>query len=254
MAEIVNKVQITSRYSLPDGSQHSNNVTTNEAKVVNLTTSFTKTRTCAKQYICPKQEIEQTLTLINLTDEPISNVRITDVISGGATFKSGSMTINGQSYPLYNAGNYVLPEGIDADGGYAEVKYIIVGDDNITASSVSTISSITYDFLDRVDINESSNKLDLTAVNNLIAVEKTANKTAVLTGDTITYTNIILNKGNVDNKEVWFEDSLVEGVEFVSGSVQIDGTRYEDYTLDGFSLADLKAGGQTVVSFEVNVK
>lgn len=254
MSKITNKAQITSKYSLPDSSQHSNNVTTNEAMVVNLTTGFTKTRASNRQYVTPNQEVEQTLTLINLTEHPITNIRIMDTIGVGANFKFGSMSINGQSYPLFEADYYELPEDLDADGGYAEIKYTIVVDENASTNSIVTISNITYDYLERTDINENSNKLTLTLVNNIIKVEKSPSKLAVFSGDTITYTNVISNKGNIDNSEVWFEDVLSEGVEFVNGSVQIDGTAHKDYTPDGFSLADLKAGGQTTVSFDVNVK
>lgn len=253
MSQITNKAQITSKYSLPDSSQHSNNVTTNEAMVINLTTGFTKTRTSGKQYVTPNQEVEQTLTLINLTEHPIANIRILDTIGTGASFKYGSMTINGQSYPLFEADYYELPEDLDADGGYAEIKYKIIVDENATRD-ITTISNITYDYLERTDINENSNKLTLTLVQNIIKVEKTPSKSAVVSGDTITYTNIISNNGNIDNTDVWFEDVLTEGVEFVDGSVQIDGTAHADYTLDGFSLDDLKSGGQTIVSFDVNVK
>lgn len=253
MSQITNKAQITSKYSLPDSSQHSNNVTTNEAMVINLTTGFTKTRTSGKQYVTPNQEVEQTLTLVNLTEHPITNIRILDTIGTGASFKYESMTINGQSYPLFEADYYELPEDLDADGGYAEIKYKIIVDENATRD-ITTISNITYDYLERTDINENSNKLTLTLVQNIIKVEKTPSKSAVVSGDTITYTNVISNNGNIDNTDVWFEDVLTEGVEFVDGSVQIDGTAHADYTLDGFSLDDLKSGGQTIVSFDVNVK
>lgn len=254
MIEIINDAQITSKYSLPDGSQHSNNVTTSLAVVVNLTESFTKTRTSGKQYICPKQEVEQTLTLVNLTEEEISNVKIADTISSGASFKTGGITIDGQSYPNLSATSFVLPKSIEADGGIVEIKYMIVADDSLSVSTITTLSNITYDYVERIGLSENSNTVTLNVVNNLIEVKQTSSKTAVVAGDIVTYTNVVSNKGNVDNNDIWFENALASGTEFVAGSVQIDGAKHADYTLDGFSLDDLKAGDSTTVSYDVNIK
>lgn len=254
MTQIINKAKITSSYSLPDGSKNSNNVTTNDAIVYNLSSSFSKTRTSDTLYVVPGQEVEQTLTLINLSENDITNVRIIDSIGTGASFKEGSMTIDGQGYPDFVADYYELPNSISADGGYVVIKYKIVIDKAPTVGVITSISNIVYDFLTESDLNENSNELSLNLVNNVITIKKTSSKNAVISGDVITYTIEISNDGDVDNTDVWFEDVLAEGMSFIKGSITVDGIKYENYTLNGFSIDSLNIGEEKIITFDVIVK
>lgn len=249
MAKIINKAKISSKYSLPDGTQGSNNIESNEAYTENLTTSFLKERESAKQYGIPNQEIEQTLTLTNRTEQPIENVKIMDTIGSGATFKYGSLTIDGVAYPSLEAHSFNLPNSIDI-GESVVIKYLIVVDDSPTASTISTISNITYDFVERTGINENSNRVEISVVNNKLEIDKQCNKSAVIVGDRVTYTHIVQNKGNFANTNLFFKDELVN-LTFVDESIKIDGISYPTYTPQtGFELKDLNVGDSTTVTFE----
>ncbi len=253
MTKIVNKAQITSKYSLPDGSQKTNNIETNEAYTENLTTSFLKERTSLSQYCTPNQEVDQVLTLTNNTEQEITNVKIMDTIGAGATFKQGSITINNVEYPTYEASMFYLPNAI-ASGEVVVIKYFLTIDNNPTSSTISTISNITYDFVERTSITEQSNSLSLNVVNNKISIEKICNKSAVISGDVVTYTNTIQNTGEVANTNIFFKDELLPNMRFVESSVLIDDISYTEYNpITGFSLNNLNAGEKTIVKFNVKV-
>lgn len=253
MTKIVNKAQISSKYSLPDGSQKNNNIETNEAYTENLTASFVKQRTTTSEYCIPNQEVEQILTLTNNTEQEISNVKIMDTIGSGATFKYGSLTINNVEYPTFEADIFYLPNTI-ASGESVVISYLITIDDQPPLNTISTISNISYSFVERTSISEFSNRLNLSVINNKISIEKTCNKSAVISGDVITYTNTIQNIGEVENTSIFFKDELMPNMNFIQESVRVDDVIYPDNNpIEGFYINDLKVGEKTIVTFKVKV-
>lgn len=253
MAKISNQAQVTSRYSLPDGTQKSNSVESNETQTENLTTSFLKQRTTSSEYGVPNGEIQQTLTLTNLTDQEISNIKIMDTIGTGASFEFGTLTIDGVAYPQYEADSFTLPSPLDA-GESVVVSYTIKIDENVGVSSISTVSNIRYDFVERTGISENSNRVTISIVNNKITITKTCSEEAVVSGDVVSYTNIVENNGTVANSNLVFKDELPPEVEFVAGSVLIDGTLWAAYNpTTGFALRDLDSGNSTTITFDVKI-
>lgn len=80
------------------------------------------------------------------------------------------------------------------------------------------------------------------------------NKQATRLGDTLTYSVQVTNTGTVTATNVQFIDVPSPSLEFVAGSVQINGI--PQVGLDpfvGFSLPDLAVGDSLLITFEVNV-
>lgn len=253
MAEIINQSTVTSKYTLPDFSSKTNTVKSNVVSTLNMSEFFTKVRTSTQQYGIPGEEIEQILTLANFSEFEISNVRISDTITSGASFKSGSMIIDDVEYPTYNPSNFVLPESILA-GESVIVKYKIIIDEQPTSNSLDITSNITY-LVEGVELSEDSNSVTINIYDCKLEIKKTSNYSAVKSNDIMTFQNVITNTGNVKVTSLKFKDELPPKTIFVAGSVKVD--EIEKPTFDpaiGFALDDLDVGGEIVVTFKVQIE
>ena len=253
MAKIINTSKTTSKYSLPDGSESQIETRSNEAVVENMSVSFIKLRTSAKEYAERNSEVEQTLTLTNNSEYEITDLNIKDNISNGGKFKEGSVRIDNVVFE-----NYDITTGFNIDsiqpGGTKVIKYTAIVTDNPDVDQIQFISNVKYSVNEQRDIIENSNKVILNIIDELIVIEKTANKNVAIKGDTLTFTHIVKNEGKIKNTEVFFQDILPLGVTFVTGSVKIDDALQADKNPStGFMLKDLDANAHTKIDFHVRV-
>ncbi len=83
---------------------------------------------------------------------------------------------------------------------------------------------------------------------------KTADTSAVKSGDTITYTITITNSGTITNTNLFFTDPTPSETTFVDGSVEIDDTSNPSFNPQtGFNLSDLEANQTIIVNFKVKI-
>ncbi len=253
MANIINRATVTSKYTLPDQTTHSSETTSDDVVTTNMSDLFTKVRTANKQYAVPNGEVEQVLTLTNSSDLEITNVRIYDTITTNANFKPQSMTINEEEYPLLDASDYTLPDPIGA-GETVVVKYITVVENEPETDLLNIVSNVNYT-VEGEQLSENSNVLSINIIEYKIEIKKTSDYSAVISGETMTFQNVISNTGNIKTTNLVFKDDIPAETTFITGSVKIDEVEKPD--LDptvGFELDDLDVGGQIVVSFKVNIK
>ncbi|MBM7567101.1 DUF7507 domain-containing protein [Paenibacillus sacheonensis] len=85
----------------------------------------------------------------------------------------------------------------------------------------------------------------------LVQVEKSANKTATVLGDVVTYTAVIRNTGLVSATAVQFFDTDIDGADFVPGSFRINGVQQPgaDPVL-GVPIGTILAGMSVTVTFD----
>ena len=257
MAKINNTSKVTYEYTLPDTTVKSSTANSNVSSTENMTTSFTKVKSADKNYALVGDEIRLTLVLTNNSDYDIIDIKIKDTIDDKAVFKPNSVTIDGTPYNEHNpATGFDLANQIDRNGGTCTIEYVVtVGEVIGTQDVLNFISDITYSVNEVTDLTEKSNLVTLELVNPKITINKTADKQTAVQGDTIVYTNIIKNEGNIKHTEVEFSDQMPAGVAFVAGSVKIDDVVQATYDpIAGFALGELNISGETKVEFSVTVK
>ncbi|OSX97964.1 hypothetical protein BTJ45_05451 [Bacillus mycoides] len=199
-----------------------------------------------------------TVQITNTGTVTANNVQFIDTISAGASFVPNSVTVNG-----------TLQLNLNPITGF-EVGDILVGEmvivtfqatvTNIPPSgTITNVANITGSFTlvpgePPVVVTEPSNTT-ITRVNRgRFNVIKTVNKQATRLGDTLTYSVQVTNTGTVTATNVQFIDVPSPSLEFVSGSVQINGIpRVGLDPFVGFSLPDLVVGDSVLITFEVNV-
>lgn len=255
MAKIENVSSLTSKYSLPDGSQKQNDVKSNTSTTENMTTSFLKVKTAEKNFGVPGDEIKITLKLTNNSEYDVEKVKIKDTISSSAVFKPLSLTINGEAQVDEDPTvGITLPNSITNSGGTAEIAYILFVDASPRENSVSVTSEITYSVNEVENLVENSNTVEIQIVKGTVSIVKTASKKAVVSGQTVTFENVITNNGTVKNTDLFFKDELPAGTEFVEGSVKVDEVSMPQFNPNaGFNLDELDVNKSIKVSFDVKV-
>lgn len=256
MNKIINTSKVTSKYTLPDGAVETNEVNSNQSVTTYMTEALVKTKVSAKQFAFAGDEIQQTMTFINNADAPITGMTIKENITTGASCKTGSVTIDGTPYPDYNiAQGFSLPNSIPNGGAPVEVGYTLVIEASpFSANEVTLNTHLTYSVAGASNLEEDMTPVTIKLVDEDITIMKVATPTAVVSGQTLTFINIINNNGNVKNTEVFFIDEMPEGATFVEGSVQINYEEKPDLNVEtGFMLPDLEPNGEIKVSFDVIV-
>lgn len=95
---ILNTANLTSKISGKEGEfvQVENKSNTHKAYIMN--TDIVITKTADKEWTIPKDKLLITTTIVNNTENSISDVAITSVLSQGASFVDGSVKIGNQSF------------------------------------------------------------------------------------------------------------------------------------------------------------
>ena len=251
---ILNTANLTSKIPTPDGGKVSVTTISNTQRINNMSTDLEIVMSAERTWAIPKDVLTITTHITNNLDVPLEDFRYKDTLTN-AKFVKGTFQIGTTLYQEFDPTQGItMPVTLGALGSDMTVKYQIEVDQNLVDYEVSDICTITADVgSNSFDVN--SNKLIVTVLENAVTLTKSANMSAVKSGDTITYTVLIESTGNFDNTELFFEDPIPAELEFVADSVKIDDVKKLGANPnDGFSLPDLNAGGQIKVEFMARVK
>ena len=220
-----------------------------------MTTSFKKTRTTAKDYGVPSEEILQTLVLENLSDYPITQINLKETISAGASFKQGSVKINEILYPnLDIVSGFELPVALATTGDKVTILYSVIIDEAPVSASTEIFSTLSYTVNYDLMLSEDTEKIAIEIYDEKLVITKSADKLAVVSSQTLSFENVIKNEGKATHTNIMFYDPIPQGITFVKGTVKIDGNTKPDYDPSvGFALDDLSPNAQITISFDVVV-
>lgn len=248
----LNKAQLTSKVTSEDGEVFDITTQSNTNRTNNVEKDITLTKAISKNWALPDQELTSTTTITNNSSLSISNITIQDTLGDDATFKSGSLKIGSVDYPNENPiTGFTLPIDISALGGEMIMTYNFTVNNHTEKNSISNSSELAVT-LDNKNFNLTSNVAEVQIINNEVSMYKYASSSAVISGDTLTYTIEITNDGTFENTDLVFKDELPEGVSFVEGTVKVDGVTQADANpVNGFSLRNLTANDTIKVEFNV---
>lgn len=196
-----------------------------------------------------------TLTMTNVGTVPANNAVLTDIVPNGTTFVPGTVTINGVPSGANPAVG--VPVGTIPVGGTVTVTFqaqvtstpvpnpaVNIG--TLTAQyPVNPQSPITKEF----PSNPVTTQVETAGVN----VVKTVNRAVAEIGDVLTYITTITNPGTVPATNVVFTDVTPNGINFVPGTVTVNGFPTAGNPAAGIPLADIPVGGSTTVTFQATV-
>lgn len=195
--------------------------------------------------------ITYTITLTN-TGSQTGTVKVTDSIPTGTTFVNGSIKVNGETRADLGAGNLV--EGISVPVTTAKQATVSFQVEVRNINDKDQIKNTAH-------INDEPTNETVTEYQEpIISQSKSADKTIVVAGETITYTITATNTGSLAGTAI-IRDEIPTNTMFVEGSVVVDGTERPELTAhslaSGIEVSVPAKSGETAgtatVTFQVTV-
>ncbi|KEI09382.1 hypothetical protein Z957_04645, partial [Clostridium sp. K25] len=265
-SKYVNLATLNYEFLSPDNTTLNNTVSTNNtvySSSIVITPTITKTAVSSNftsGTATVGDTIDYTITINNTSlTNTILNSILNDTLPTGLTYKTGSLTINGNSSPdnltSINIGN-INPNSTatvkftanvngnpDSDSKYvnlATLNYEFLSPDGTTLNNTVTANNTIYP--DSVVITPTITKSDTTSntIPHIVAIN-----------DTVTYTITIHNPDTTKPiTNINLTDTLPSGLTFKAGSVSINGTPNASANpTTGISISSIAASSDATVSF-----
>jgi uncharacterized repeat protein (TIGR01451 family) len=254
---IENQSQITYGYTLPDHSNCNKTLESNVVQTQVLSFEISAVKSSDKLYLEEGETAVQKIIITNETNAKLKDLFFKDQMSDGAEYVDGSVKINGTAHAHYDPKDgFNLPD-ID-EGESLTIEYEIKADSPRTQEEVTNKATITYKVENQTCCSQTftkdTNAVSIELISTVMELVKSVDKHCALKGETLHYTTVIHNNGNVKKTYIFFQDEIPDGTTFVEGSVMIDGTPYPDYDPEeGFTLTDFAERQTITVTFDVTV-
>ncbi|WP_019912177.1 DUF7507 domain-containing protein [Paenibacillus sp. HW567] len=201
--------------------------------------------------------VTYTIKISNNSLVDATSVMFFDNIPAGSTFVTNSITVNGVIQPGTNPGTGVLI-GTLVSGATATVTF------QVTVTSVPSPARLlnqakigytapTVPGGPVINTSVPSNAVEVPIFQPVISIVKSANTANALVGDTVTYTLLVSNTGNIGATNIVF-DNIPDGSVFVPGSVAVNGVvQPAANPVSGIPVGIIPPNTSATVTFQVNV-
>ena len=244
-------------------------VNPNNVPVTNTTTTNTVTTTVQNDDVIaikavdftsalPGQTLTYTITITNNGNITIEDLLLVDTAPIDTTFVIGSVTINGINQPNENPENGITLGNL-APNESTIITFQVTISSSTLQSAINNDASVSYTVT--IDPNEppiiitkQTNTVTTTVVDPMVRIGKTADKSIVATGDTITFTLEVINHSPIPTINTSVLDNIPAGTTFIENSVTINGTPVPNVRPDtGINIGALPADGVATITFKVLV-
>lgn len=209
-----------------------------------------------KPYAELGEVLTYTVMIKNIGTVPANSVVFKDTPPAGTSFVPNSITVNEISVPGnpsvgISLGNIPVGEKIMVT---FKVNVITVPTPNPMKNAAVVDGKFPVDpTKPPVDKSFPSNSVDTTVVKAEITATKSVNKTAAIVGDTLTYTVVVINTGNVDAESVMY-DLVPLGTIFIPNSLNINSVPVPGANPNnGVDLGIISPGETVTIIFDVTI-
>ncbi|MGL5330023.1 MAG: DUF11 domain-containing protein, partial [Peptostreptococcaceae bacterium] len=229
---------------------------------INLAVITTNKKFVDKEFATVGDTITYTINYINTGNTTANNVILIDTIPNGTTFVPNSVFLNN----VNSVGEVVEPPtglniGNIGVNQLVTVSFSVVVDTIPVPNPIPNFASTGYDYIvDEVSNisngNSTTTNTVTTTVNfaNINSPVKFVDKKLSDIGDTLTYTIVFKNTGNVTANNVVFTDTIPNDTTFVVNSVFVNNTnRLGENPQNGISIGSVGANKVVTITFKVTV-
>ncbi|PHF55864.1 cell surface protein [Bacillus toyonensis] len=202
--------------------------------------------------------ISYTITLSNPGNVTSQNIIFTDTLPDGTTFISGTLTNDSGTQQIGNPGNGIQIGNINPSGTAIIALNVLVT--NIPSiNPISNFSSVQFAHVvdpsqPAVTQTNISNAVSTTINSAILTTKKSADKSIISVGDTITYTTTITNTGNTVATNITFTSAIPANTTFIPNSVTINGVQQSGaQPALGVNITNIAPGETVTVTFQVTV-
>lgn len=249
---LTNTAILKSNISTAEGEKVEVTNSSNILKTSQMNTDIAIVKSVNQTWALPLGKVTIETTITNNSDIEISDFSIKDTMSEGATFVENSLKIGSVSYEYNPFSGFTAPITLGVGAEFV-MTYEISIDKYTDATEISNSTQITLT-ADSKQFQINSSEVKVRVLHNNVYVLKSANTTAVKSGDELIYTITISNDGELENTDLFFSDPIPTGTTFVDGSVKVNDIEKAGINpADGFALDDLSPNQTIKVEFKVLV-
>lgn len=248
---ITNTATINYTYTLPSGRAQNGSLSSNTVSIPVSAPNISLVKIANTTEAALNDVITYSITVRNNGSGTVSSIILSDITPEGTSFVTGSVRINNVS-----VSTAVPSSGITIGPLASQTAAVVTYQLKVNSlpASGAIANRATAAFTSGSFTGSStSNTVTIPVYNAAISLVKSTNTTLATTGDTLTYTILISNSGNTATS-LTLTDQLPSEVSFVTNSVVIGGIPAPGKNpVSGFLVADVPAGGVTVVTFLVTI-
>ncbi|MFC4775228.1 hypothetical protein ACFO9Q_00335 [Paenibacillus sp. GCM10023252] len=202
--------------------------------------------------------IEYSIVIQNNGSVTATKISFLDSQIPATDFIEGSVRVDGTVVPLADPFNgFPLPNL--PPGGSSTVTFQATVTTVPNPNEIRDQAFVSYDFVPApntppISTFVPSNQVKIPVIQPKIETLKTADRSSVQVGDTVTFTLKAENTGNVDLLDVTLDDSLPVSTSFIPGSVIVNGVSQPSANpAAGIPVGILPAGSEVIASFQAIV-
>ncbi|MGL5066529.1 MAG: DUF7507 domain-containing protein [Sarcina sp.] len=210
-----------------------------------------------KEIVVEGDIINYTVDATNSGNVPVDNVVLRDVLPLGVDFIEGTVKIDGVLAPEQDPNVGINLDSIDANQTI-RVSFDVKVQENPPTELINT-ATIDYEYTvdpgePPVEKVQESNEVIIDVIIPKVILEKSADIEVATIGDIITYTLVATNTGEIDVFDVIVKDLLEPDINFIEGSIKIDGVLFANESiLTGINIGTLIIGQAKTITFKAEV-
>ncbi|WP_068773365.1 DUF11 domain-containing protein [Paenibacillus sp. FJAT-26967] len=248
-ASLTNQAAANFSFIPPDGRTVTGSAVSNTVTIPVSAPNVTVVKTANAPDASVGDVITYTITALNNGITNVTGVIVTDPIPAGSTFVPGSVLLNGSPLPAANPVNGV-PAGTIAPGAVATVSFRITVTSLPAPPQLSNQARVSFTS-GAFSGSSFSDTLVLPLYQAILNLTKSANSKNATIGDTIVYTVLVENTGNIA-ATTSLSDPIPAGSDFVPNSVNINGIPVPGASpAAGIALGPIAPGAVSAVTFQV---
>ncbi|MGL4848573.1 MAG: hypothetical protein ACRC28_06540 [Clostridium sp.] len=209
----------------------------------------------AQRYANFGEEIIYTLVISNRGQVGADGMIIQDTIPDGTTLVANSITATSpfigsdiqQGIYLQNS---ILPSEL------VTIQWRVLVTSVPSNGYITNSANLNYTFISATSLPPTSAKNMSSSANTTIVysnldISKLVDKTYSIKGDTITYTLVVKNTGNVQALNSVLIDTIPNGTTFIPNSIFLNGTSVNGNIATGVTLGNLNIGSVNTITFKI---